>query len=109
MPLTEPGVRISRFRLFSVRPALSERIKVVKDSRLWKRIPTEEASKFFPGKASLLASAIDPFEGHPLRPLVEGLHFPHVAANAEVVVVSSKFRLEHWPPFGQFRSIADGL
>ena len=112
MSLTEPGVQISCFRLFSCASRASrkrKRIKIVKDSRLWKRIPTEEAAKFFPGKAFPLASAIDPFEGHPSRLLIEGPHLPHVAADAEVVVVSSEFRLEHWPPLGQFRNVADRL
>ena len=90
MPLTEPGVQVSRFRLFSVRPALSKRIKVVKDSRLWKRVPAEKVFKFFPGKAFLLASAVNPFEGHPLRSVMEGLHFLHVTANAVVKPRKSK-------------------
>ena len=87
MPLTEPGVQVSRFRLFSVRPVLSKRIKVVKDSRLRKRVPTEEVFKFFPGKAYLLASAVDPLEGHHLRSVMKSLHFLHVATDAVVVVV----------------------
>src|SRR3989339_1704757 len=110
MPLTEPGVRISRFRLFSCASLVSgECIKVVKDSRLRKRIPTKEVSEFFPGKAVPLASAIDPFEGHSFRLVIESLHLPHVTADPIVVVVPPEFRLQHWPPHGQFRNIANGL
>ena len=110
MPLTEPGVRISRFRLFSrASLASSKRIKVVKDSRLWKRIPTQQALELLPGKASLLTSAVKPFEGHHPRPVIEGPQFPHVAADSVVVVVSPQLSLKHRPPVRQLGNIANGF
>ena len=110
MPLTEPDDRISRIRLFSCASLTSsKRIKVVKDSRLWKRIPTKEAFKLLPGKAFPLTSAVEPFEGHHLRLKVEGLHFPHVAADAEVVVVSPELSSKHRPPVPQLGNIANGF
>ena len=110
MSLTEPGVWISHFRLFSNASLTSgKRIKVVKDSRLWKRIPSKKALKCFQGEAFPLASAVEPFEGHLLRLMIEGLHFPHVAADSVVVVVSPQLSSEHWPPHRQLGNVADRL
>ena len=81
----------------------------MKDSRSWKRIPSQEAFKFFPAKAFPLTPAIDPFEGHHLRSMMEGLHFSHVAADAKVVVVSPKLGAEHRPPDVQFADVANGF
>lgn len=108
MPLTEPDVQISSFRLFSnASLASGKHIKVVEDSRLWKRIPSKEAFVFLSGEASLLTPAVEPFEGHPFRSIIECLQFPHVPADAVVVVVSPELRLEHRPPVCQFGYVAD--
>ena len=110
MPLTEPGVWVSHFRLFSrASLASGKRIKVVKDSRLWKWIPIQEALKGFQGEAFPLTPAIDPFEGHRLRLNIEGPHLPHVAADTKVIVVSSEFGLKHRPPDTQLGHIANGF
>ena len=110
MSLTEPGVWVSHFRLFSrASLASGKSIKVVKDSWFGKRVPSEEALKGFQGEAFPLAPAINPFEGHPLRPFIEGLHLPHVAADTKVIVVSSEFGLKHRPPDTQLGHIANGF